>query len=74
MNIGKLVRVVGRFSTQMLRTQVFHCMDNQTIATPELVKKALITRIPFHSRLSQIGLYHGKRTRHAIRSCFSEKK
>ena len=49
-------------------------MTNQQLATPELVKANLLKRIAFHSRLSQIGFYHGKRVRHAIKSCFSEKK
>ena len=67
----KLFGVAARFSTKILRTQIFHNMDNKTLATPEIVKKALIQRIPFHSRLSMVSLYHQKRVRHAIKSCFS---
>ena len=71
MIFGRLVSVVARFSTKILKTQAFHTMDNKTLATPELVKRTLTERIPFHSCLSMVGLYHRKRTRHAIKSCFS---
>ena len=68
----KLFRFAARFSTTAVtRTQVFHNMSNKTLATPELVKRALLKRIPLHSRLSIVGLYHKKRVRHAIKSCFS---
>jgi hypothetical protein len=63
-----------RFSTSTLRTQVFSTLTNTQLATPELMRLALIKRIPFHSRVSQVSLYHGKRVRHAVKSCFSEKK
>ena len=71
MLLGKLVGTFARFSTRALRTQIYHTMDNKTLATPELVKRSLKERIPFHSHLSMIGLYHRKRVRHAIKSCFS---
>ena len=58
-------------SNRALNTQIFHSMDDRTLATPELAKLAVTKRIPFHSRLSSVGLYHGKRVRHAIKSCFS---
>lgn len=63
-----------RFSTSVLRTQVFSSLSNKQLATPELMRLQLIKRIPFHSRVSQASLYHGKRVRHAVKSCFSEKK
>lgn len=74
MNLLHAYRTLARFSTQVTRTQIFHTMSNRTLATPELVKRHLLTRIPFHSPLSMVSLYHGKRIRHAIKSCFSEKK
>ena len=73
----QLLRALGaafRFSTSALRTQVFSTLTNTQLATPELMRLQLIKRIPFHSRLSQVSLYHGKRVRHAVKSCFSEKK
>lgn len=74
MQLLRLARTALRFSTQPLRTQVFHSMTNKELATPEIVKRTLIKRIPEHSRVSLVSLYHGKRVRHAIKSCFSEKK
>ena len=65
---------VFKFCTKIYRTQVFHNLSNKQLATPELVKANLIERIPFHSRVSQVSLFHGKRVRHAVKSCFSEKK
>lgn len=74
MNLLRGIRTLASFSTQVSRTQIFHTMSNRTLATPELVKRHLLARIPFHSPLSMVSLYHGKRIRHAIKSCFSEKK
>lgn len=74
MNIFRCLRAVANFSTQALRTEIFHTMSDRTLATPELVRRHLLKRIPFHSPLSQVSLYHGKRIRHAVKSCFSEKK
>lgn len=74
MNLLRTLRTIATFSTQVTRTQIFHTMSNRTLATPELVKRQLLARIPFHSPLSMVSLYHGKRIRHAIKSCFSEKK
>jgi hypothetical protein len=74
MQLLRLFRSAYRFATEPLRTEVFHRWTDKQLATPELVRLELIKRIPFHSRLSQIGLYHGKRVRHAVFTCFSEKK
>ena len=71
MQLLRLTRLVFRFATQPLRTQIFHTMSDKELATPELVKRALIKRIPDHGRVSMVSLYHGKRVRHAIKSCFS---
>ena len=54
-----------------LRTQIFTPLSNKQLATPELVRYHLLKRLPQHSRVSQVSLYHGKRVRHAIKSCFS---
>lgn len=74
MQLLRIVRNFTRFSTQVLRTQIFDSLTNKQLATPELIKRKLEARIPFHSRVSLVSLYHGKRVRHAIKSCFSEKK
>jgi hypothetical protein len=74
MNFARILRTASFFSTQVFRTQVFHTLSNKTLATPELVRRHLISRIPFHSPISQVSLYHGKRARHAVKTCFSEKK
>lgn len=71
MNLLRTVRILATFSTQITRTQIFHKMSNRTLATPELVRRHLLARIPFHSPLSMVSLYHGKRIRHAVKSCFS---
>jgi hypothetical protein len=62
------------FATEPLRTETFRRFSDKQLATPEMVRLELIRRIPLHSRLSQVSLYHGKRVRHAIKTCFSEKK
>lgn len=41
------------------------------MSTPELMKKVILKPIHMHSRVSQRSLFHGKRVRHAIKSCFS---
>jgi len=74
MQLLRFARPFFRLSAQTLRTQIFHTMTNKELATPELIKRSLVKRIPEHSRVSLMSLYHGKRVRHAIKSCFSEKK
>jgi hypothetical protein len=74
MQLLRALRTVFRFASQPLRTETFHKFTNKQLATPELVRLELIKRIPFHSKISQVALYHRKRTRHAIKTCFSEKK
>lgn len=74
MQLLRLVNCFARFGTQALRTCVFNTLSNKELATPELMRLQLLKRIPFHSRVSQVSLYHKKRVRHAIKSCFSEKK
>jgi len=71
MQLLKMARNVMQFSTQLLRTQVFSPMTNKQLATPELVRKVLNARLPFHSKVSLVSLYHKKRVRHATFSCFS---
>lgn len=71
MQLLRVIRPLFRFATERLRTETFRCFTNKQLATPELVRLELIKRIPFHSRLSQVALYHGKRVRHAIKTCFS---
>jgi hypothetical protein len=53
------------------RTEVFQKLSNKEMATPELVKALIKAPIPFHSRASQVSLYHKKRVRHAVTSSFS---
>lgn len=74
MQLLRLARNFARFSTPVLRTQIFETLTNKQLATPELIKRKLEARIPFHSRVSLVSIYHGKRVRHAVKSCFSEKK
>ena len=69
----KTIRVAFNFCRK-LNTQVFDKLTNKEFATPELMKKILLKPIHMHSRVSQISLYHKKRVRHAVKSCFSEKK
>ena len=71
MQLLRAAKTLFRFASQPLRTQVFQGYTNKQLATPELMRLELIKRIPFHSRLSQVSLYHGKRVRHAIKTCFS---
>jgi hypothetical protein len=75
MQVLRLARTAMRFGTQkLLPTQVFSPLTNKQLATPELVKKIMLKRIAFHSKVSLVSLYHKKRVRHAIKTCFSEKK
>jgi hypothetical protein len=71
MQLLRAAKNIFRFSTPLLRTQVFQRYTNRELATPEMMRLELIKRIPFHSRLSQVSLYHRKRVRHAVFSCFS---
>jgi hypothetical protein len=65
------VRNVFWIANIPLRTQIFAPLSNKELATPELVRHHLLKRLPNHSRVSLVSLYHGKRVRHAIKSCFS---
>lgn len=71
-----LFRNVFRYynRTPLRKTEVFESLTDKQLATPEFARALIRKRIDFHSRMSQTHLYHGKRVRHAIKSCFSEKK
>lgn len=64
-------RTLFWYAKTPLRTQIFTPLSNKELATPELVRHHLLKRLAQHSRVSQVSLYHGKRVRHAIKTCFS---